>query len=863
MTSRLNSQHPLPPPPQTTLLTANLAVCRWTILKTLVLTTACLAVGNLAWADDPVDAAAKPSDAPVDAAKQMAFFETKIRPLLAERCYDCHDENTAESELRVDTYEGMITGGLAGPALIPGKPQGSLIVAAVGYRDSTLQMPPDEKLSDAEIADLTRWVEMGAPHPGRDGMQTIKPRGDVDLEKGRQHWAFRPVAKVDPPTVNQTSPAIAAEERRDEPVRHPIDAFLLSRLEAEGLQRVPAADKRTLIRRATFDLTGLPPTPADIENFLADDSEEAFANVIDRLLSSPHYGERWGRHWLDVARYADSNGLDENVVHGHAWRYRDYVVNAFNKDKPYNEFVVEQLAGDLLPPRDEIAREHERLIATGYLVLGPKVLAEQDEAKMEMDIIDEQLDTIGRSMLGLTLGCARCHTHKFDPISHHDYYGLAGIFKSTKSMDSYKTVAKWHENLIETPEEEQRYNEHLAEVAAQEKKIAEVIAEATKLLEKPDSELALAEREKKFPAETTAVLKAERETLKKLKDSAPERPMAMGVIDGEVADTSVHLRGSHLTLGDVVPRRFPEVLASTDQPPLPPETSGRLQFAQWLTDGQHPLTARVMANRIWHGHFGKGLVTTVDNFGLQGAPPTHPELLDWLANQFVESGWSIKTMHRTIMLSEAYQRSSQHDPKNVEADPGNSLYWRFNLRRLEAEAIRDSLLAVSGQLDRTVGGNISQYKNREYVFNHTSQDKSTYDSYRRSIYVPVIRNHLYDMFQLFDYSDASVLNGNRNVSTIAPQALFLMNSEWVSELALSIADRLLQDSSDPAARIDQLYMQSFGRPATADERDRSLDFVSQFASLSKTSTDREEAERQAWQRLCQAIVASSEFVYIR
>lgn len=831
------------------------------LLKSLVLATACFALTDVASADE----AKVPESPAVDAAEGITFFENKIRPLLADHCYECHDENTQESELRVDSLKGMLVGGLAGASLIPSKPESSLIIAAVGYRDSTLQMPPDEKLSDAQIADLTRWVAMGAPHPDSDGMQSIKPRGDVDLEKGRQHWAFRPVEKVQPPAIDSNGNDATAGESSEANKCHPIDAFILRQLKSKGLRRMPAADKATLIRRASFDLTGLPPTVAEIQAFLADESEDAFANLIDRLLASPHYGERWARHWLDVARYADSNGLDENVAHGNAWRYRDYVVNAFNKDKPYDQFVVEQLAGDLMEPTDQRDVQHERLIATGYLVLGPKVLAEQDQAKMEMDIIDEQIDTIGRSMLGLTLGCARCHTHKFDPISHHDYYGLAGIFKSTKSMDSYKTVAKWHENVIETSAEETVYQEHVDAVAAQEQQISKTIDEATKLLEESDSKLALAEREKKFPAETVAVLKTERAALKKLRDAAPARPTAMGVVDGTIDDTSVHLRGSHLTLGDRVPRRFPEVLASTEQEALPVDSSGRLQFARWLTDGKHPLTARVMVNRIWHGHFGKGLVPTVDNFGLQGTPPTHPQLLDYLANAFVDSGWSVKAMHRMIMLSDAYQCSSQYDAENAAVDAGNANYWRFDLRRLEAEAIRDGLLAISGQLDRTVGGSLMQHKNREFVFNHTSQDKSTYDSSRRSIYVPVIRNHLYDMFRLFDYNDASVLTGDRNISTIAPQALFMMNSEWMANVSLALAERLMQQISDPTARIDQLYMEAYGRQATSDEQTRSLAFVSQFAALPKAEVKSEgsDPERQAWQLLCQAVVASSEFIYVR
>ncbi|WP_166830510.1 PSD1 and planctomycete cytochrome C domain-containing protein [Thalassoroseus pseudoceratinae] len=778
----------------------------------------------------------------------IRFFETKIRPLLVEHCNDCHGEDLQESALRLDSLQGILTGGKAGPVIVPGKPKSSLLLTAVGYQDNDLKMPPDDKLSDRQIQDLTRWIEMGAPHPDSGTVKVTQPRNQIDIEAGRKHWAFQPLAQPAVPTL-------------DTPTKNPIDAFINARLQKNDLRPLAAADKRTLIRRATFDLTGLPPTPAEIDAFLADDSDDAFARLVDRLLSSPHYGERWGRHWLDVARYADSNGLDENVAHGNAWRYRDYVVNAFNNDKPYDKFVIEQLAGDLLDSGDDWKLRHERLIATGYLVLGPKVLAEVDKAKMEMDIVDEQLDTVGRSLMGLTLGCARCHTHKFDPIGHDDYYALAGIFKSTRTMETFKTVAKWYENEISTPEELARQKEHEQSVAEKKQTIETLVATAKSELKPPMGETVPKDVEKRFPEKTQAELKKLREELKTLETNAPKPSTAMGVTEGEVADTSIHLRGSHLTLGDVVPRRFPRVLAGDEQPPIPEGRSGRLAFARWLTD-RNPLTARVMVNRIWRWHFGRGLVETVDNFGLQGEPPTHPELLDWLAIRFIESGWSIKTMHRLIMSSDAYQRQSGFDDHNVAVDVGNQFYWRFDVQRLDAEAIRDALLAVTGTLDPTIGGSLLQHKNHEFVFNHTSQDKSEYLSIRRrSIYVPVIRNHLYDMFQLFDYTDASVLNGNRETSTIAPQALFLMNSELVDELTTAMAKRLLDEEPTDTDRIGRLFTLAYGRPATDAEATRSRQFLTQFQSLLPEQTD--EATTHAWQALCQAIVSSSEFIYVR
>jgi cytochrome c553/mono/diheme cytochrome c family protein len=809
-----------------------------------------LSMGAGVQAQEPAAENSRPSD------EQIHFFETTIRPLLIEHCNDCHGEDTQESDLRLDTLSGMLAGGKAGPAIAPSKPQGSLLLTAVSYRDNELQMPPDGKLSDQQIKDLTRWVEMGAPHPESGSVTAPQPRSRVDLEAGREHWAFQRLQRPDVPRIAP-------------PVVNPIDAFLNARLSEQDLQPLGPADRRVLIRRATYDLTGLPPTPAEIHAFLSDDSVDAFERVVERLLSSPHYGERWGRHWLDVARYADSNGLDENVAHGNAWRYRDYVVQALNNDKPYDEFIREQLAGDLLDSNNDLELRRERLTATGFLVLGPKVLAEVDKDKLQMDIVDEQIDTVGRSLMGLTLGCARCHDHKFDPIGADDYYALAGIFKSTRAMETLKTIAQWYENSIALAEDLDRQQAHEQLVAEKQQQIEARRETAIAKLPPPTGETVPEDPEKRLPEDVQTALKTLRDELKKLEEAAPPMPTAMGVTEGEVDDIAVHLRGSHLTLGDVVPRRFPLVLAGEEQSPLPEDQSGRLQFARWLTNANHPLTARVMVNRIWRWHFGRGLVETVDNFGLQGTPPTHPELLDWLAVQFIDSSWSIKAMHRLIMSSEAYQRQSSFSQRHAGVDTENRLYWRFEPRRLEAEIIRDALLAVSGQLDAQLGGSLLTVGNREFLFNHTSQDKASYENIRRrSLYVPVIRNHLYDVFQLFDYTDADVLNGDRDTSTIAPQALFLMNSDLVSKLTTAMAQRLMSLESTQQARLERLFVEAYGRPPTAGEMQRAVEFLAQFETLVFVADGRaadqvDGAAVQAWQALCQSVVSSSEFVYIR
>ena len=685
-----------------------------------------------------------------------------------------------------------------------------------------------------------------------------------DIEQGQRFWAFQPpVPSPRPVLKNMTAPD------------SPLDCFILAKLEERGLRPAPPADKRKVIRRTTFSLVGLPPTAESIDAFLSDDSPDALAKVVDRLLASPAYGERWGRHWLDVARYADSNGLDENLAHGNAWRYRDYVITAINRDKPYDQFLTEQLAGDLLPaPENELVRR-ERLIATGFLSLGPKVLAEVDERKMEMDIIDEQIDTIGQAIIGLTLGCARCHDHKFDPISTQDYYGLAGILKSTKTMDSFKKVASWHEHFIGSPDELDRKAAHEEKIAQHKSTIDQFIEqENQKLKESSGSDEELPENaESLYPEDRRTELKRLRDELEQLEKDMPPLTTAMGVTEGEVGDTSVHVRGSHLTLGRSVPRRFPLVLAGheRDQEPqqvnFPTDSSGRLRLARWIVGDNHPLTARVHVNRIWRWHFGRGLVATPDNFGRLGERPTHPQLLDWLALRFIESGWSQKWMHRELLLSGTYQQSTAMDSRCHEIDPENRLWWRMNVRRLEAEAIRDALLAVSHTLDRRMGGSLIQVKNREFFFDHTSKDETTYDYACRSIYLPVVRNHLYEVFQLFDYSDASVVNGDRASSTVAPQALFWMNSDLVATTADRLAADLIElkvAANEP--RIHRLYVRAYGRPPTRTEVDRAVRFLKQM----ERSIDEAEAtekmdvsrRRMAWSSLCQVILAANEFSYL-
>ena len=790
-------------------------------------------------------------------AEQLRFFETNVRPVLVEHCQKCHGDKKQWGGLRLDSREALMRGGDSGAAIVPGKAKESLLIRAVRHEDEDLKMPKEGKLTERQIADLVRWVEMGAPFPSaqKSGVRTRDPN----------HWAFQPPVDVAVPAVK--------DEAWPQSV---MDRFILAKIEAAGLSPAKRANKRTLIRRVTFDLTGLPPTPAEIDAYLADESHDAFARVVDRLLDSPRYGERWGRHWLDVARYADSNGLDENICHGNAWRYRDYVVAAFNSDKPFDRFVAEQLAGDLLPFANE-AQQHEQLIATGFLSIGPKVLAETDEAKMRMDMVDEQLDTTGRAFMGLTLGCARCHDHKFDPIETADYYGLAGVFKSTLTMTKYTKIADWHEHLLPSAAATAKKTEYDSKLTAKKAAVAEFVVAADKAVQeslaadpnkKPPEKL-----ETLYPDATKSELKKRRDELAAFEKSGPDLPAAMGVTEDKIIDLAIHLRGNPLKLGDVVPRRTPPVMRSVPVPQFTDKESGRRQLAAWLVDPQHPLTSRVFVNRVWRWHFGKGLVRTTDNFGLLGEAPTHPELLDWLARRFIADGWSIKSLHRVILNSSTYQQASLSSrtressdrslTTSATADPENRLFNRADVRRLEAEAVRDSLLAVSGQLDLSMGGSLLKVKNREFFFDHTSKDLTTYDSRRRSLYLPVVRNNVFDVFQLLDFPDPAVSSGNRATTVVAPQALLMLNSELAMQAAADLAGRVLADSKDDDQRLSRLYVMAYGREFSAEERQADRAFLVEVAQAQAGENDADKRRRQAWVTLCHVALAANEFMYVK
>jgi hypothetical protein len=785
-----------------------------------------------------------------------AFFEARVRPVLSERCFSCHGANEQKGGLRLDSREGVLKGrGQGAEVVIAGDAENSRLVKAINY-DGAIKMPPSGKLRPDELAALTQWVKLDVPWSDKLNTPTRKA---LSMAERKNFWSFRPIKKPALPPVKNAAW-----------VKNPIDRFILAGLEAKGLKPAPPAEKRVLIRRAYFDLIGLPPTPDEVQAFLSDRSPNAFAKVIDHLLDSPRYGERWGRHWLDVARYADSNGLDENVAFANAYKYRDYVVAAFNTDKPYNEFVTEQVAGDLLPT-DDTRLQNERLTAVGFLSLGAKVLAESDKDKMVMDIVDEQIEATSKVFMGLTVTCARCHDHKFDPIPTKDYYALAGIFKSTKSMSNLATVAMWTERPL-------RDSEFDAKKLEYDQKIADAQASFQKL------------KEQKVPA---ADLKKAEDELKDLQSKAPQPPKVMSVEEGKTANCKVHIRGDTQHLGDEVPRHFLTVLSLDNQPKLDEKSSGRLELAKWLTRPDHPLTSRVEVNRIWQGHFGEGIVRTPDNWGLLGEKPTNPALLDWLAAVFTappnvkeemskqvngssrdisqfthlpvnyNCGWSIKKMHRLIMLSSTYQMSCANDTKASMTDPENRLQWRMNRRRLEAEPFRDSLLAVSGNLDRTIGGSLLDIGNHNYVTNDQSANAARYNSHRRAIYLPVIRNALYDMFQAFDVGDPSMVNAKRSSTTIAPQALFVMNSPFALEQSKTFAENLLAMEVSDQERVKTAYLKALSRSPTPQEIVRGLEFVASYMrGQAGKEPDAKKAQVRAWQAFCQVLFASNEYVYI-
>ena len=943
-----------------------------------------------------------------------AFFEKRIRPLLVEKCYSCHSpEHKVKGGLRLDTREGWTVGGDSGPSVIPHEPEKSLLLKAVTYQDRDLKMPPKEKLSASDVAAIREWIALGAPDPRTEHVTEAVPvavpkKGPMTFAAGREFWSFKLPVMTPPAPVKD-----ASWPRTD------TDRFILGRLEEKGLQPAPDASATVLVRRVYHDLIGLPPSPEEIARFIV---QPDVAALVDRLMATPQFGERWGRHWLDLARFAESSGGGRTLPFKDAWRFRDYVIESLNADVPLDRFITEQVAGDLLP--HATAEERRRhLVATGFLVLGPTNYEEQDKGMLRMDIVDEQLETLGRGLLGMTISCARCHDHKFDPIPASDYYALAGILRSTRTLKNYKdNVAHWIDSPLPLDGEketamqaqETRMVSLEADIAKAKKELKKIQPKPTKLASGTPVEvedlpgivvddvqakkigpwksstrypsyigegylhdgdgskgsctitfapaipkagryevrlayMTLVDRCKKVPVtilhadgeETVFVDQTEAPTIdnrfvslgqyrfekdgagfvllsnegtdgfvtadavvfvpveelneagtkqkkdapvdarvasmekqvkdlekemKALKTSGLVRPEAMTVLDDPAPeDCAIHIRGSIRNLGQVVPRGFLTVALHGDVPKVPADQSGRLQLAQWLTSSENPLTARVLVNRVWMHLFGEALVRSVDNFGTTGEKPSHPELLDALAIEFMKDGWSMKRLVKRLMLTRSYQMAST-SPKAGQGqaqDPENRLLWKQNRRRVDAEVLRDAILATSGALDPKVGGpnvqadavdsNSGAAQNLEYSY--------VFTDVRRSVYTPAFRNKRLDIFEAFDFADINQSIAKRNTSTVAPQALYMLNHAFVIEQSRKAAERLLTSASAGDTDEDlirRLYLQALGRTPGDKELKLAAAFVQGTGAEGSTS----ERQSDTWALLVQTLFASVDFRYI-
>lgn len=802
-----------------------------------------------------------------DSKAGIRFFESNIRPVLVKHCYECHSNQSgsAEGGLQLDSREAIRIGGDRGPAIVPGSPDKSLLLTAVSHSDPDLRMPPQKrKLPDSVIADLRRWISMGAPDPRDAASSNLATKA----EAGRDFWAYQPPTNPEIPKADGD-----IWSRRD------VDHFVLARLRDNGL--VPSADAEfsTLLRRLHFDLIGLPPEPKAIDAFVAQAEtvgvDKALAVEVDRLLASPQFGERWGRHWLDVVRFAESSGKDANISFPYAWRYRDYVIDCVNADIPYDRFLTEQLAGDLLA-FDSPQERARLLIATGFLAVGTKNLDEMNALQFQADIVDEQIDATTRAILGSSIACARCHDHKFDPFSMTDYYSLAGIFASTKTyfgtavspanrvggdplpLPVEAGLPVYHNSI--KPERVAQLKADMEKLRQEEKDGRAAVFKAIK--EGKDASGIFTLRDALRIFWRTGSIEGQ---LEKVAADGKALPLAMGVRDREqVTDVPLLKRGEISNPGKAVARGFPAVfnLAITEQ--LPKDVSGRLELAKWLTQPNHPLTSRVMINRIWKHVFGEGLVATVDDFGSTGQSPSHPKLLDYLALKFVEDDWSVKSMIRELVLSRTYRQASTWRKAAFESDPDNKLLWRMPKRRLEAEAIRDAMLAVSGELDlsrpeASLVGRVIGDRPISLIGLDKRLPKDLDGSVHRSVYLPVIRDRLPDVLELFDFASSSFVTGARENTNVPTQALYLMNSPFVQDRAAALAEHVRERAGDDTqAAIQYAFRLCFGRDPEPDESTNAAEFLLADSPSVDNSNDKTKYA-DAMTQFCQAILCTAEF----
>ena len=934
----------------------------------------------LAVAVSPLGAADQP--------ESVEFFEKRIRPVLVKHCYQCHSADAEEigGSLMLDSSSGMMTGGDGGPAITPGDAKASQLVSAIRYE--SMEMPPDEKLPENVIRDIEKWIDAGATDPRQASTVTALSRREIDIEAARDYWAFRPLAFNEPPVVDGQSSGST------------VDRFLSARLHESGIEPNGVAPPATRLRRLAFDLTGLPPDQGLLARWLADPSTQHWRRIVESMLASPEYAEHWARHWMDVARYADSNGSDFNATFHEAWRYRDYLIRGFANDVPFDQMIRQQVAGDLLSTEDPEQRR-DNLVATTFLMLGTKMLSERDKAKLRMDVIDEQIDTVGRAFLGLTLGCARCHDHKFDPVPTEDYYALAGIFKSTQTLngESQKYVSTWnrmklpaaddhlaavndYQRSLESLESELKTSEqHLKSIAKDsQRQLAGIVVDdaeatktgawkssvlfkdfvgagyihddnknkgkasirfATKLPASGKYEVRLSYSanpsraasvptsietaegvvEQKvdqrqidikpiwrslgtfeFSADKAAVVtlrndgtsgyviadavqflpedspqtaaqvtpedkqhqdrvkaaqaKVDQLTakLKSLKAAKPAAlPEAMATTDrasSDLVDSHVHIRGEVKNLGPVVPRGFLQVCTPGDSSIRQPSGSGRLELADWLTDPDNPLVARVFVNRIWMHLLGEGIVRTVDNFGVQGQRPTHPQLLDALATQFIRDGWHVKPLIRDIVLSDAYQRSSQYSPTAIAMDPENRLLWRMPRKRLTAESIRDTMILVAGKLDRRARREPMKGRGT-LVSKNDASSKAKFKGVAepcRSVYLPIVRSYVPSLMLNLDAADPDMLVGRRPTTNVPAQALVLINSPEIHAWAGLAAEQMLESATGFDSRLQQVYLACLQRDPTEADR-----------SIAEAFFRGREDSAEAWHEFLAGMFASTEF----
>ena len=781
------------------------SIGRW-LLAVSVLSVSVSVSSSLAAAEDP---AAR--------AKAERFFETEIRPLLAEKCFKCHAGKRHKGGLKVDSLAALLTGGDTGPALVRGKPGESLLIRAVEYGDPNLQMPPKGKLEKKEIDALKAWVQKGAIWPGAsDADEGPRKRESFEItEEDRAWWAFQPIAKPTPKRIQDSELAAWAKS--------PIDVIIAERLEEKQLRPTQRATRRELIRRAYLDLVGLPPSHAEVQAFVADDSPNAWERLVDRLLASPAFGERWGRHWLDVVRFAQTNGYERDGEKPFAWRYRDYVIRSFNENKPYDRFVREQIAGDEL---DDATRDS--IVATAFYRLGVWDDEPDDKRMALFEGFDDMVVATGASFLGMTVGCARCHDHMFDPMPQADYYRMLAFFRGVR----------YYENP--------RYDDSSATYAP--------LASPAELRKwQDDRAQRIREIETQLAAATEEAKKALRKELESLEKAKPpfEWTLAVRERGRDVEKTHVLIRGNAATPGKEVSPGFLAVFGKSEPkitaPPAHSKTSGRRRvLADWIASAENPLTARVMVNRVWQHLFGRGIVRTPNDFGRRGLPPTHPRLVDWLAAELIEKGWRVKDLIKTILLSNAYRMSSRVlDEKAFEADPGNDLFWHQNLRRLEAEAIRDSILVASGKLNTKAGG--------RGMFPHLSPDviaggsrpgwgwelSSEEERSRRSVYIYLKRGTMMPLIEGFDYTNTVQSIGARTVTTVAPQALMLLNSRFLTKQSRYFAARVVAEAGDsPSARVERAYQIASARNPTEREREIARDFLARETEVCASSAPR-------------------------